>query len=157
MFCEFFSKNLYKVKGSYACKLVRDQTISHLPDKSFLSIHLVCILHYSGIPLVFHELLLFRSWCIVIFHMSSLLEKAGWQWYNELYNKMNIKIKSINRSGSRAAATFNMERFVIIVNGFQPLTIITKCSILDVAVVLDPPLWPMWNSIKSSLKLEGLF
>ena len=33
-----------------------------------------------------------------------------------------------------------MERFVIIVNGFQPLTIITKRSILDVAAVLDPPL-----------------
>ena len=33
-----------------------------------------------------------------------------------------------------------MERFVIIVNGFQPLTIITKRSILDVATVLDPPL-----------------
>ena len=43
-----------------------------------------------------------------------------------------------------------MESFVIIVNGFQPLTIITKrfqpltiitkCSILDVAAALDPPL-----------------
>ena len=33
-----------------------------------------------------------------------------------------------------------MERFVIIVNGFQPLAIITKRSILDVAAVLDPPL-----------------
>ena len=39
-----------------------------------------------------------------------------------------------------AAAAFKMERFVIIVNGFQPLTIITKCSILDVAAALDPPL-----------------
>ena len=29
--------------------------------------------------------------------------------------------------------------FVIIVNGFQPLTIITKRSILDVVAVLDPP------------------
>ena len=29
---------------------------------------------------------------------------------------------------------------MIIVSGFQPLTIITKCSILDVAAVLDPPL-----------------
>ena len=38
------------------------------------------------------------------------------------------------------AATFKMERFVIIVNGFQPLTIITKRSILDVAAVLDPSL-----------------
>ena len=30
-----------------------------------------------------------------------------------------------------------MERFVIIVNGFQPLTIISKRSILDVAAALD--------------------
>ena len=33
-----------------------------------------------------------------------------------------------------------MERFVIIVNGWKPLTIITKRSVLDVAAVLDPPL-----------------
>ena len=33
-----------------------------------------------------------------------------------------------------------MELFVIIVNGFQLLTIITKRSILDVAAALDPPL-----------------
>ena len=45
-----------------------------------------------------------------------------------------------NQNGSRTAATSKMEHFVIIVNGFQPLTIITKCSILDVAAVLDPPL-----------------
>ena len=44
------------------------------------------------------------------------------------------------RGGSRAAATSKMERFVIIVNGFQPLTIITKRFILHVAAVLDPPL-----------------
>ena len=33
-----------------------------------------------------------------------------------------------------------MEDFVIIVNGFQSLTIITKRTILDVAAVLHPPL-----------------
>ena len=44
------------------------------------------------------------------------------------------------RSGSRTAARSKMERFVIIVNGWKPLTIITKHSILDVAAVLDPPL-----------------
>ena len=33
-----------------------------------------------------------------------------------------------------------MERFVIMINGFQLLTIITKRSILDVAAALDPPL-----------------
>ena len=45
----------------------------------------------------------------------------------------------------RTAATSKMERFVIIVNGFQPLTIITKSSILDVASVLDSPLG--WEKI----------
>ena len=33
-----------------------------------------------------------------------------------------------------------MEHFVIIVNRFQPLTIIKKSSISDVTAVLDPPL-----------------
>ena len=51
------------------------------------------------------------------------------------------KYKSIPRDGSRTAAASKMELFVIIVNGFQPLTIITKCSILDIAAVLDPPLF----------------
>ena len=42
--------------------------------------------------------------------------------------------------GSWAAATSKMERFVIIVDGWKPLTITTKRSILDVAAALDPPL-----------------
>ena len=46
------------------------------------------------------------------------------------------------RGGSRTAATSKMEPFVIIVNGWKPLTIITKSSILDVAAALDPPLAP---------------
>ena len=41
---------------------------------------------------------------------------------------------------SRAAATSKIERFVIIVKGFQPLTIIIKRSILDIAAALDAPL-----------------
>ena len=45
----------------------------------------------------------------------------------------------IIRGGSRTAETAKMERFVIIVNGWKPLTIITKRSILDVAAALDPP------------------
>ena len=49
----------------------------------------------------------------------------------------------IARGGSRTAATFKMERIVIIVNGFQQLTITTKRFILDVAAVLDPPLIPL--------------
>ena len=45
-----------------------------------------------------------------------------------------------HRGGSRTAATSKMEGFVIIVNGWTPLTIITKRSILDVVAALDPPL-----------------
>ena len=43
----------------------------------------------------------------------------------------------IFRGGSRTAATSKMEDFVIIVNDFQLLTIIAKCSILYVAAVVD--------------------
>ena len=43
------------------------------------------------------------------------------------------------RGGSRGAATSKMERFVIIVNGSKPLTIILKRSILDVAAALNQP------------------
>ena len=44
-----------------------------------------------------------------------------------------------------------MERFVIIVNGWKPLTIITKRSILDVAAVLDPPLSVLQGSFLGPL------
>ena len=48
--------------------------------------------------------------------------------------------KLVIRVGSRAAATSKTERFVIIVNGWKPLTIFTKHSILEFATALDPPL-----------------
>ena len=51
--------------------------------------------------------------------------------------RKNLVVTDVIRGRSRAAATSKMERFVIIVNGFQPLTIITKRSILDVAAALD--------------------
>ena len=47
---------------------------------------------------------------------------------------------TLSKGGSRDAATSKMERFVIIVKGFQTLTINTKRSISDVAAALDPPL-----------------
>ena len=53
---------------------------------------------------------------------------------------LTILVHMITRGGSRTAAISRMERFVIIVNGWEPLTIITKHSILDVAAVLDPSL-----------------
>ena len=52
-----------------------------------------------------------------------------------------------------------MRHFVITVNGFQPLTIITKSSNLDVAAVLDPPqlLDKNRNKIKTTLYSKMLF
>ena len=55
----------------------------------------------------------------------------------------------VKNGESRTAATSKKELFVITVNGFQPLTIITKYSILDVAAILDPPLQsPLQSSSK---------
>ena len=61
------------------------------------------------------------------------------------------------RGGSRAAAISKMEHFMIMVNGFQPLTIITKRSILDVAAVLDPPLKPIVFENYNECKKNNLF
>ena len=58
----------------------------------------------------------------------------------QLITYPHAKVVNIVRSGSRTAATSKMERFVIIVNGWKPLTITTERSILDVAAALDPPL-----------------
>ena len=52
----------------------------------------------------------------------------------------NLLSPKVIRSGYRTAATSKVELFVIIVTSFQPLTIITKSSTLDVAAVLDPHL-----------------
>ena len=56
------------------------------------------------------------------------------------HKRMEVFCSTRFRGGSRVAATSKMECFVIIANGFQPLTIITKHPILDAAAALDPPL-----------------
>ena len=53
--------------------------------------------------------------------------------------KSLLKLETL-RGGSRTAATSKMEHFVIKVNGWKLLTIITKGFILDDAPVLVPPL-----------------
>ena len=59
------------------------------------------------------------------------------------------------RGGSRTAAASKMERFVLIVNGWKPLTITTKCSILNVAAILDPHLILLLKSSPSCLSFES--
>ena len=67
----------------------------------------------------------------------------------------NVDILTISKGASKIAATSEMERFVIIVNGWKPLTIITKRSILDAAAVLDPPLISETKLDKSQFLIEG--
>ena len=62
--------------------------------------------------------------------------------FQKFFCKYNMMMRIWIRGRSRTAATTSkMERFVITVNGWKPSTIITKHSILDVAAVLDTPLW----------------
>ena len=46
----------------------------------------------------------------------------------------------VTSGGSRFAVTSRIQHFVIIVNIWKPLIIVTKRSILDVEATLDPPL-----------------
>ena len=78
--------------------------------------------------------------CSIAFCTPSVVPVKCYEPQNSVYFITYIFNDS---GGSRTAATSKMERFVIIVNGFQPLTMITKPSILDVAAVLYPPLRDM--------------
>ena len=62
-----------------------------------------------------------------------------------------LEIEEKVRGGSKTAATSKIELFVIILNGWKPLTIITKCSIFDAAAALDPPLKVISQHVINSL------
>ena len=75
------------------------------------------------------------------------------------FSMLDLEGAHSSRDGSRTAATSRMECFVIIVN---LLTIITKRSILDVAVVLVPPLalsriTPFMNISKRRILINSFF
>ena len=80
-------------------------------------------------------------------------------WLRKFSSFKDIKytVFTRTRGGSRAAATSTMERFVITVNSFQPLTIITKRSILYVAAALDPPLTDNLRLLRKRKNLESLW
>ena len=120
-------------------KIVPDAPVSHYQQECStqirlnflnLSIFIVNEFFYVINCLKINRVTIFRAKCLRIVTLKVLL--------------------TICRGGSRTAATSNMEHFVIIVNGFQPLSIITKRSILDVAAVLGPVL----NQRKKTLKLS---
>ena len=73
------------------------------------------------------------------FSISALFHAIERQDIDEVRKLITATDININeyviRGGSRTALTSKMERFVIIVNGQKPLTIITKHSILGFAAV----------------------
>ena len=79
---------------------------------------------------------MFQIQCVLVFSENYIVIYLLLAIYIYFY----IYIYIFHRGGSRTAATSKMELFAIIVNSFQSLTIITKCSILDVAAGLDLPL-----------------
>ena len=62
-----------------------------------------------------------------------------WITSGALFELMTQQYDRIS-GGYRTATTSKVKLFVIIVNGWKPLTIITKSSTLDIAAVLDPSL-----------------
>ena len=84
-------------------------------------------------------------WCILIKHLFLLIKKASSKRTFQYFG------------WSRAAATSKMERVVIIVNGWKPLTIITKHSILDVAEPLDSPLHILRKMVRGQVKVLTKF
>ena len=96
-----------------------------------------------------------KNKCIIIlaFFPSNLPKSFSKSCDKTLFIDQNIT----DRGGSRTAATSKMERFAIIVNGCKSLTIITKCSNLGFAAVLDPPLvmWPVGMGTFHLLMFRG--
>ena len=80
------------------------------------------------------------------------------RWVNEFpYYRISMgKHRQITGTGSRTVVTSKMELFVIIVNGFQPLTIITNRSILDVAAGLDPPQFLLYLTDIEMMKTHAI-
>ena len=70
----------------------------------------------------------------------SKFDRVGGYFCSDTFSNLRKKFLIECDIGSRAVATSKIERFVIIVNSWKPLTIIAKYSILDAASALDPPL-----------------
>ena len=79
------------------------------------------------------------------------LQKSKCMWVS--FFCKSFVTPTLFRGRSKATATSKMECFVIIVNGWKQLSIITKRSILDVAVVLDPPTFLKICSFQWSIML----
>ena len=97
--------------------------------------------------------LLFIAYLLLIWRPYELT------YFETMWQLTLLLLDISNRGGSRGAAPSKMERFMIIVTGFQPLTIITKRSNLDVAPALDASLLKIQNEVLDifSFSEKGLY
>ena len=103
------------------------------------------------------RIFLYSDWIRRFLRIWTLFTQCKWNLISfEVY-------KNLIRGGPRTAATSKMEHFVIIVNGFvvivkgfQLLTIVTKRSILDIAAALDPPVLLIYPIICPRQVVNGL-
>ena len=106
--------------------------------------------------------------CFVLSCTGILLMMHIFNWFLILVISREIEVNSVARGESRTAATSKMERFVIIVNGFQPLTNITKHSnqfqkkkcIIDKIPLQDStkhPIKTITNFLTNNFSMQHLF
>ena len=132
----FFNVNFENVNTPY---LFPEEFKNFLDNNSPSNYFLILHLNIRSIKKNFEKIKLFLKFIDLTFSVICFSET--WLYALSITRDSLHELPNYtSRGGSRAAATSKMERFVIIVNGFQPLTIITKRSILDVAAALDPPL-----------------
>ena len=77
--------------------------------------------------------------------------QVSWNFVEELVWIIQKLIEL--RGGLKTAATSKMECFVIIINVFQPLTIIVKRSILPLAIITKLSILDVAAVLDQSLKL----
>ena len=121
------------------------------------------VLSCKGILLMMHFFI--WNWFLILIISQHFF---FWNWFLILIISREIEVNSVARDGSRTAATSNMERFVIIVNGFLPLTNITKHSnqfqkkkcIIDKIPLQDStkhPINTITNFLTNNFSMQHLF
>ena len=98
----------------------------------------ICLFRHIYFIIWNSSTIIFDPALVSLLDLRALLDRSTSEWVCWIISKQILIIDDVDfskhsRGGSRAAATSKMECFVITVNGFQLLTIITIHSILDMS------------------------
>ena len=104
-------------------------------------------LSLDGQPWVIQKSNKVKGTCILSLKIKEMIYSYDWAALIRFFLFISITIFSNIRGGSRSAVTSKLELFVIIVDGFEPLTIITKCSISPRSVLNINILFSFFNSL----------